>query len=61
VRQAGYDVFLVPTSEFELAQAAVGDDVQVIAVDTLEEALAALVDRGGTPAELVPPAAGRGG
>ncbi len=61
VRQAGYDVFLVPTSEFELAQAAVGDDVQVIAVDTLEEALAALIDRGGTPAELVPLAAGRGG
>lgn len=61
VRQAGYDVFLVPTSEFELVRAAVGDDVQVIAVDTLEEALAALIELGGTPAELVPQAAGGGG
>jgi hypothetical protein len=44
----------VPTAQGEAdiadAQAAVGDDVEIIPVASLEEALAALVSRGGDPA-----------
>jgi len=57
VREAGYDAFLVPSDEFEVVKATVGDDLDVIAVDTLEEALAALVELGGDPI----PAAGATG
>ena len=42
VRDAGYDVFLVPSDELDEVREAVGDDVEVIAVDTLDEALEAL-------------------
>lgn len=49
VRDAGYDAFLVPSDEFDVVRQEVGDDLDVIAVDTLEEALAALVAVGGTP------------
>jgi PDZ domain-containing protein len=44
----GYDVFLVPSSEFEEAAERAGDHVRVIAVDTLEEALDALESLGGS-------------
>ena len=47
VRDAGYEVFLVPSDELEEVREAVGDDVEVIAVDTLDEALAALDSLGG--------------
>jgi PDZ domain-containing protein len=47
VRDAGYEVFLVPADELEEVREAVGDDVQVVAVDTLEEALEALQSLGG--------------
>ena len=43
-----YDVFLVPSSEFEEAAERAGDHVQVIPVDTLEEALEALESLGGS-------------
>ena len=42
VRDGGYEAFLVPSDELEEVKAAVGDDLEVIAVDTLAEALEAL-------------------
>jgi PDZ domain-containing protein len=48
VRDAGYEVFLVPSAELDEVQEAVGDRVEVVAVDTLEEALEALDSLGGT-------------
>jgi Lon-like protease len=58
VRSEGYDVFLVPSADYEAARAHAGD-VKVIAVDTLDEALAALGDLGGNVDDL-PVAAARG-
>lgn len=52
VRDAGYEVFLVPSDELEEVRATVGDDLQVIAVDTLEEALEALGSLGGNVESL---------
>jgi PDZ domain-containing protein len=54
VRNAGYAAFLVPSDEFEEVQKAVGDDLQVIAVDTLDEALDALASLGGNARSLQP-------
>jgi PDZ domain-containing secreted protein len=56
VRDAGITLFLVPTADYEAAQARAGDDLEVVAVDNVEEALAALADRGGNVDEL--PASG---
>ncbi|NNE12671.1 MAG: hypothetical protein HKN41_10575 [Ilumatobacter sp.] len=57
VAQAGVDVFLVPASQSEAdvaaAREAAGDEVEIVLVDTLDEALAALESRGGDP---LPPA-----
>lgn len=51
VERSGARYFLVPTAQGEIdiaqAQAAVGDDVEIIPVATLQEALTALADRGG--------------
>jgi Lon-like protease len=55
VRAQGYDVFLVPTADYEAARQHAGD-VDVIAVDTLDEALTALGDLGGNVDELPQPA-----
>jgi hypothetical protein len=46
-------VFLVPSDELEEVQEAVGDDVQVIAVDSLDEALEALDGLGGDTGSLL--------
>jgi PDZ domain-containing protein len=46
VRDAGMDVFLVPSLDYQAAKAHAGD-VKVIKVDTLDEALAALAELGG--------------
>jgi PDZ domain-containing protein len=54
VRNAGYEVFLVPSPEYGVVQDAIGADVQVIAVDTLAEALDALASLGGNAASLEP-------
>jgi PDZ domain-containing protein len=54
VRDAGYEAFLVPTDEYEVVQEAVGHDLKVIAVDTLQEALDALKSLGGDVASLGP-------
>ncbi len=60
VRQVGVRYFLVPTNQGEdgvdgiqRARDVVGDDVEIIPVATLEEALAALERIGGDPVELV--------
>lgn len=52
VREAGYQVFLVPSDELAEVRATVGDDLQVIAVDTLDEALNALDSLGGNARSL---------
>ncbi|HJR26298.1 MAG TPA: S16 family serine protease, partial [Acidimicrobiales bacterium] len=54
VRNAGYEAFLVPTDEYAAVHAAIGEDVRVIAVDTLQEALDALDSLGGNVAALEP-------
>ncbi|MDP1804419.1 MAG: S16 family serine protease, partial [Acidimicrobiales bacterium] len=53
VRNAGYDVFLVPSDELDEVRQATGDRVQVIPVDTLEEALEALDSLGGNAGSLL--------
>jgi PDZ domain-containing protein len=52
VRDAGYEVFLVPSDELEEVKATVGGDLEVIAVDTLAEALEALDSLGGNARTL---------
>ena len=53
MRDAGYEVFLVPSDELEEVREAVGDEVEVIAVDTLDEALEALQSLGGDVGSLL--------
>jgi len=53
VRDAGYEVFLVPSDELDEVREAVGDEVDVIAVDTLGEALEALQSLGGDVGSLL--------
>lgn len=53
VRNAGYEAFLVPSAELEEVREAVGDDVEVIAVDSLAEALEALDSLGGNAGSLL--------
>lgn len=45
-RRDGVDVFLVPTADYEDARAHAGD-VEIVKVDSLDEALAALAELGG--------------
>ena len=53
VKKSGAKIFLVPTAQgpddIAAAQASVGDAVELVPVATLDEAIAALVGRGGTP------------
>jgi len=63
VRQAGVKVFLVPLAQGEdgvdglvEARAAAGDDVEIVPVANLEEALEALVALGGSPIAAAPDA-----
>jgi PDZ domain-containing secreted protein len=53
VRDAGYEVFLVPSDEVDEMREAVGDDLEVIAVDSLAEALQALDSLGGNAGALL--------
>ena len=48
VSDAGYDVFLVPSGEVDDVRARAGGDLEVIPVDTLEDALDALASLGGS-------------
>lgn len=59
VRKAGADVFIVPAGEYEDALSRAGDDLQVIKVTTLQEALEALENLGGDLTGLVAPASGQ--
>lgn len=52
VRDAGYDVFLVPALEVDEVRATVGDSLTVIGVGTLAEALDALGALGGNAGSL---------
>jgi PDZ domain-containing protein len=52
VRDAGYEVFLVPSDELKEVEAAIGGDLRVVAVDTLTEALDALDSLGGNARSL---------
>ena len=54
VRDAGITLFLVPSADFDAAVARAGDDLEVVAVDTVDEALAALGERGGNVDDLPP-------
>jgi PDZ domain-containing protein len=51
VRQAGIDYFIVPATQTDLEEAReiAGDDVEIIPVADVDEALAALEDLGGDP------------
>jgi PDZ domain-containing protein len=51
VREAGIGTFLVPSADYEAANSRAGD-VEVIAVDSVDDALAALADLGGNGLEL---------
>ena len=55
VRRSGARLFLVPASqseaEIEAARRAVGDEVEIVTVETLDDALAALAQRGGSPVQ----------
>ncbi|MET0903697.1 MAG: S16 family serine protease [Acidimicrobiales bacterium] len=53
VRDSGYEVFLVPEAEVDEVREAVGDDVEVIGVRTLEDALRALDSLGGNAGSLL--------
>ena len=55
VRDAGYEVFLVPSDELEQVREAIGDDLVVVAVDSLDEALEALASLGGNAGSLALP------
>jgi PDZ domain-containing protein len=52
-RDAGITVFLVPAGqsneELQKARKAVGNDVEIVQVASLDDALTALRDRGGSP------------
>jgi Lon-like protease len=62
VKQTGASVFLVPTAQGEAdiaaARAVAGDDLEIIPVANLDEALAALAGLGGNGLELGQPGAG---
>lgn len=57
VERSGAKLFIVPAAQGEVdiadARAAVGDSLEIVAVATLDEALAALVERGGSPLPVV--------
>jgi PDZ domain-containing protein len=54
-RRAGAEVFLVPAGEEEIAASRVGDDVQIVPVATLDDALDALAELGGNARDLETP------
>ncbi len=47
VLRGGADLFLVPSNDFETALGVIGDRLDVVGVDTLDDALEALAERGG--------------
>jgi Lon-like protease len=59
VERSGATLFLVPVEEFETAVAAAGDDsdLEIVAVEDVDDALVALAERGGNGSGLVTSAA----
>ena len=59
VERSGATLFLVPVEEFETAVAAAGDDsdLEIVAVEDVDDALVALAERGGNGGDLVTSAA----
>jgi PDZ domain-containing protein len=55
VREEGITLFLVPSRDYDEAVARAGDDLQVVPVDTIDDALAALGERGGNVDDLPEP------
>lgn len=53
VRERGIELFLVPAGDFEAAAAVADDSVEVVGVETLDDALRALAERGGNAGEYV--------
>ncbi|HKY68718.1 MAG TPA: S16 family serine protease, partial [Acidimicrobiales bacterium] len=54
VREAGIHLFLVPSADYQAAVEHAGDDLEVVAVDSVDEALDALGDNGGDIEDLPP-------
>jgi Lon-like protease len=54
-RSAGAELFLVPAGEEEQAREKVGDDLRIVPVETLQDALDALADLGGNALDLERP------
>lgn len=61
VRNAGATVFLVPADEYDEAVRRAGDDLEVVAVATLDDALEALDELGGNALALGRPGEATGG
>lgn len=57
VRDSGVTLFLVPQSEVAEAEEVAGDDLDVVGVENLDDALEALAARGGNALDLEPLAA----
>jgi PDZ domain-containing protein len=55
VRAKDVELFLVPTADYQDAVDHAGDDLEVVAVDNLDDALAALADLGGNALDLPQP------
>lgn len=53
VRDRGIELFLVPAANFEAAVEMAGDSLDVVAVETLDDALRALAERGGNAGDFV--------
>jgi Lon-like protease len=53
--QAGAELFLVPAGEEDLARSRVGDDIEIVPVETLQDALEALDELGGHATDLTSP------
>jgi PDZ domain-containing protein len=58
--QAGAELFLVPAGEEDLARSRVGDDLEVVPVATLQDALEALDELGANATDLESPLASAG-
>jgi PDZ domain-containing protein len=52
VRGEGIGLFLVPSADYQAAVDRAGDDLEVVAVDSIDEALEALADHGGDVDDL---------
>ena len=53
VRDDGIELFLVPAANFEAAAEMAGDSLEVVAVETLDDALRALAELGGNAGDFV--------